>query len=143
MQRSKLLATSLFLATLTLPGAAWAQGSDIIQQGRGNAAGILQTGSGNDAGIRQFGRGNMGVIAQTGSSNSACLIQSGRNLDGAIVQSGDNLSAGLLQTRWGTSEIPADACASVTSRRQVFAYIAGRTETLGGPPVLSRGRRSH
>ena len=92
---------------------------------------------------RQFGRGNMGVIAQTGSSNSACLIQSGRNLDGAIVQSGDNLSAGLLQTRWGTSEIPADACASVTSRRQVFAYIAGRTETLGGPPVLSRGRRSH
>lgn len=139
MKSRKAFATSLLFAGLALSGAASAQANDrtssIIQQGRGNAAGIVQAGSDNDAGIRQFGRGNTGVVQQVGSGNSACIIQSGRNLDGAISQAGDDLNTGLLQTRWGNSAIPAEACQTVTSRRQVFAYIAGRTQYLGGPPV--------
>lgn len=115
------------------PDAA-ANASSIVQEGSGNAAGVLQTGAGNVAGIRQFGHGNTGVIVQAGSNNTACLVQAGRNINGAIQQAGDNLSTGVLQTRWGSSDIPAEVCATATTRQDVMAYANRR------PPTPVRGR---
>lgn len=98
------------------------------QQGRGNAAGIAQTGSGNTAGLVQFGQNNTGTILQAGSNNSACLIQAGRNLEGGIQQVGDNLTTGVLQNRWGTTEIPVEACSVAATRRDLAAYTPPRPE---------------
>lgn len=138
---------TLLLALLAVSGTAFADGgrartrglveaaarpervvnvASTTQQGQGNAAGISQTGTGNSAGILQFGRSNTGVVVQNGSDNTACLIQSGRNLDGAIVQTGNNLTTGVIQTRWGTNEIPAEVCATATSRQDVMAYATVR-----------------
>ncbi len=99
-----------------------------VQQGRGNAAGISQTGTGNTAGLVQFGHNNTGTILQNGSDNTACLIQAGRNLEGGIQQVGDNLTTGVLQNRWGTTEIPVEACAVARTRRDLAAYTPPRPE---------------
>ena len=99
-----------------------------VQQGRGNAAGIVQTGAGNAAGIVQLGQNNTGTILQAGSGNTACLVQAGRNLEGGIQQAGDNLTTGVLQNRWGTADIPADVCATATTRRDLAAYMPQRSE---------------
>ena len=167
MQRRTMFVATVFLAGLTLSGVAsadegrgrigqqrpngWGQhnavarpagaanASSTIQEGRGNAASVVQTGDANVAGIRQFGRDNTGAITQVGSGNNACLIQAGRNLDGAIQQLGDNQSNGLLQTRWGSSEIPAEVCATATTRGDVMAYAAERPE-IRRSRMRGRGR---
>ncbi len=165
MQRRTTFLATVLLAGLTLSGVAdaderrgrlgqqrpngWGQQhavarpagaantSSTLQEGRGNAASIVQTGAGNAAGLRQFGRDNTGAITQAGSNNTACLIQAGRNLDGAIQQVGDNQSSGLLQTRWGSSEIPVEVCATATTRGDLMAYAPERPEH---PRVHARGR---
>jgi len=115
------------------PSAA-ANSTSTVQEGRGNAASVVQTGSANAAGIRQYGRDNAGAIKQVGSGNTACLIQVGRNLNGGIQQVGDNQSNGLLQTRWGSAEIPAETCATATTRGEIMAYAPER------PEIVQRGR---
>jgi hypothetical protein len=129
MKRTRLIVTSLFLASLAL-APAWAQGarntSMVLQQGAGNAAGIQQTGTANEAGVLQFGRGNTGIITQEGTGNSACLVQAGRNLGGSIQQVGDYQTTGVFQTRNGFREIPVEACAKTTTRAHVWAYAVGR-----------------
>ena len=110
----------------------------IAQQGRGNAGSILQTGSGNIAGLRQFGRANTGAIVQVGSGNTGCLVQAGRNLDGSIEQVGDNQTTGMVQTRWGSSEVPAEVCLTATTREEVMAYVTAQPEF--NPRGRMRGR---
>jgi hypothetical protein len=163
MQRSKLFLAGVFLVSLTMSlvaeaddgrartfrehyeTAAWpespASAISIVQEGRGNAASIVQTGGANAAGIRQFGRGNVGAIIQSGSGNTACLVQTGRNLNGAIQQAGDNQSSGLLQTRWGSSEIPAEVCATATTRQEVMALVFERPGPSPRTRVRGRGGR--
>lgn len=109
-----------------------------VQEGRGNAGSVVQLGSGNTAGLRQFGRTNTGAITQAGSGNTACLIQAGRNLEGSIEQVGDNQSTGLVQTRWGSSEIPAEVCATATTREDVMAFVTSQPEF--NPRGRPRGR---
>ena len=136
---------AVLITSLTLSGTAAADGFRVrtgqlravaapasvvstIQEGRGNAGSVVQTGSGNTAGLRQFGRTNTGAITQVGSGNTGCLIQAGRNLDGSIEQVGDNQTTGLVQTRWGSSEIPAEVCLTATTREDVMAYVTAQPE---------------
>lgn len=168
MQRRTTFLTAVLLASLTLSGVAnadegrgrigqqrpngWerqhavsrpagaANASSTIQEGRGNAASVVQSGAANAAGIRQFGRDNTGAITQVGSTNTACLIQAGRNLNGAIQQVGDNQSNGLLQTRWGSSEIPVEVCATATTRGDVMHYALERPDRPERARSRARGR---
>ncbi len=144
MQGSRIYLAGFILASVSLCPAAWAQetpnASSVLQEGSGNAASIVQTGSGNAASIRQFGRDNTGIVVQSGTGNSACLVQAGRSLTGTIQQTGDNQSIGLLQTRWGSNEIPVEACATAGTRQDVMGYAIRRPDTSARGRAFGRVR---
>lgn len=77
-------AISRFLQAYSTGTAA----AEVIQKGRGNAAGIVQTGRGNRAVVSQRGSGHSASVTQSGRGNRIGVFQFGQGTAVDVTQSG-------------------------------------------------------